>query len=150
MVALFTLATTTFASNVGELDTQVNLTSTTGVVPGIRLFANRECLAVEKLTGVGNYAIVRRGVDGTFNRPHNTQETVYIARPDQLFSTDPVGIPIAGVYSNPHINVFTGTIWVVQGDDSGPGIYARSWQQVTSTQTAGPLGVRTNTTTTPS
>ena len=150
MVALYTLATTTFASNVGELDTNVNLTSTTGVVPGMRLFADRECFAVEKLTGVGNYAIVRRGVDGTFNRPHNTIQTVYIARPDQLFMIDPVGIPIAGVYSNPHINVTTGVIWVVQGDDSGPGIYARTWQPVTATQTAGPLGVRTLTTTTPS
>ena len=150
MVALYTLATTTFASNVGMLDTQVNLTSTTGIVPGIRLFANRECFAVEKLTGIGNYAIVRRGVDSTETRVHNTQETVYIARPDQLFVTDPTGIPLAGVYSNPHINVTNGVIWVVQGDDSGPGVYARSWQQVTTTQAAGPLGVRTNTTTTPS
>jgi len=37
----------------------------------------------------------------------------------------------------------------VQGDDVGPGMQARSWQQVTTTQAPGALGVRVNTTTTP-
>jgi hypothetical protein len=39
---------------------------------------------------------------------------------------------------------------VLQGDDVGPNAQAESWQQVTTTQAPGALGVRTTTTTVPS
>lgn len=149
MQATFTLATTTWASPVASGDTQVNLASTSGIAPGVLLFANREVIKVISLTGIGNYATVRRGQDGTETRAHGTGETVYIAQGYQLFQSDPQGLPGANVFVNPHINVANGVVWVVQGDDEGPGTQARSWQPVTTTQTPGPLGVRVTTTTTP-
>ena len=151
MNATVTLATTTFASTVATSDTQVNLTSTSGISKGTCLFANRELMSVVSLTGIGNYAVVNRGVGGTKTRTHSTIETVYLGRPDQFYSMDPQGVPsTGGALVNPHINVENGIVWVIQGDDSGPGMLAQTWQPVTSTQTIGPFGVRVNTTTTPS
>lgn len=153
MLATFTLATTTFANNVSEQDTQVNLTSTTGVIPGITLFAGREAMRVEFLTGIGNYAKVRRGSHGTATRSHSAgYETVYLAQGYQLFEVDPQGYAAPSApLSNPHINVLNGTVWVVVGDDDGSNIGERQWQQVTTTLAAGgPLGIRTNTVVTPS
>lgn len=149
MQSTFTLATTTFAAAVTALDTQVNLASTSGIVPGVFLFANRESMQVQYLTGVGNFAKVLRGRDGTETRAHGTGETIYLAQGYQLFQSDPQGLPPAATLVNPHINVTNGIVWVVQGDDEGPGTQARSWQPVTSTQTPGALGVRVTTTTTP-
>lgn len=149
MQSTFTLATTTFAAPVSAGDTQVTLTSTSGIIPGVLLFANRELMKVQFLTGIGNYAVVLRGREGTETRAHGTGETVYLAQGYQLFSSDPQGLPPANTLVNPHINVLNGIVWVVQGDDEGPGTQARSWQPVTSTQTPGALGVRVTTTTTP-
>lgn len=150
MQSTFTLATTTFASSVAASDTQVNLSSTSGITPGVFLFANRELLKVERLTGIGNYAVVLRGADGTETRAHSAAETVYIAQGYQLFDQDPQGLPNPATLVNPHINVRNGVVWVVQGDDVGPGTSLRTWQPVTTTQSIGALGVRQNTTTTPS
>lgn len=150
MQATTTLATTAFLSTVGASDTQVNLASTSGIVPGVFLYANREAFKVVALTGVGNYVAVLRGRDGTATQPHGTGETVYIARGDQLYQSDPMGLPPAAIPVNPYINVLTGALWTVQGDDVGPQANARSWQPITTTQSAGSLGVRVTTTTTPS
>lgn len=150
MQATFTLATTSFTAPVGALDTQVTLASTSGIVPGVFLFANRELFKVLALTGIGNGVRVLRGHDGTATGPHGTGETVYLAQGYQLFASDPQGLAPATVLANPYINTRNGTVWVVQGDDVGSGTGARSWQPVTTTQTAGALGVRVDTVTTPS
>lgn len=150
MQATFTLATTTFASPIAVSDTQVNLTSTSGIVPGVFLFANRELFKVERLTGIGNLVVVLRGREGTPTGPHGTGETVYIAAGYQLFDQDPTGLPVGAAFSNPYINIKNGVVWVTQGDDIGPGALARSWQPVTTTQTIGSYGVRVTTVTTPS
>ena len=149
MLATVTLSTTTFASPVTETDSQVNLTSLTGIYAGVCLFSNRELFTIERLTGIGNYAVVRRGQDGTKNRAHSVVETVYIGRPDQFYAFDPQGVP-GSALTNPHINTQTGVAWVIQGDDFGPGQAAQTWQPIASSQTIGALGVRVNTTTTPS
>lgn len=149
MLATVTLGTTTFASPVKETDSQVIFTSLTGISAGMCVFSNRELLTVERLTGIGNAAVVRRGQDGTKQRAHSILETVYIGRPDQFYSFDPQGVPGTSL-TNPHINTQTGVAWVIQGDDIGPGQAAQTWQPVTSAQTIGALGVRVNTTTTPS
>lgn len=149
MQATFTLATTGFAASVARTDTLVNLASTSGIAPGVFLFANREVLMVVGLTGIGNYAAVLRGREGTETRPHGTGETIYVAQGYQLFQSDPQGLPPLAPLVNPHINVANGIVWVVQGDDVGPGTDARSWQPVTTTQAPGALGMRVATTTTP-
>lgn len=150
MQALFTLATTTFLTPVTATDTQVNLASTSGISPGVFLFANRELLKVVGLTGVGNYASVLRGQEGTATRAHGAgAETIYLAQGYQLFSSDPQGLPGANIFANPHINVLNGTVWVIQGDDEGPGMQGRTWQQVTTSQAIGATGQRVTTTTTP-
>jgi hypothetical protein len=147
--ATYTLATTTFAAPVGASDTQVQLGSTSGITPGVFLFANRELMRVDRLTGIGTAVVVVRGQDGTAQVAHGTGETIYVAQGYQLFASDPVGLPGPGILSNPHINVANGIVWVVQGDDIGPGTGARSWQPVTTAQSAGALGVRVTSTTTP-
>lgn len=150
MQATFTLSTTAFASKVSATDSQVNLASTSGIVPGVQLFANRELMQVIGLTGVGNMVTVLRGRDGTETRTHGTGETIYIAQGYQLFLQDPTGLPSKGnVLVNPHINVANGIVWVIQGDDEGPMADARQWVPVTSPQAAGSLGVRVATVTTP-
>jgi hypothetical protein len=148
--AIFTLTTTTFTAPVAASDTQVIVASTSGIVPGVFLFANRELFKVVRATGIGNAFVVLRGQEGTHTRDHGTGETIYLAQGYQLFVTDPQGLPPTVTFANPHINVVSGTVWVVQGDDLGPGTGARSWQPVTTTQTAGALGVRVTTVTTPS
>ncbi len=151
MVATFTLPTTTFAAAVAVGDTQVSVSSTSGVVPGVFLFANRESMKVVGILPNGNVSVMR-GRDGTATRPHATNETVYVAQGFQLFDTDPQGTLAASTVPlcNPHINVLNGTVWVTVGDDDGADVGARVWQQVTTTQTTGALGVRSLVTTTPS
>lgn len=149
MQATYTLATTTFLTNVGATDTQVNLASTSGIVPGVGLFVDRELMKVERLTGIGNMATVLRGQEGTATRAHGTLATIFLAQGWQLYASDPQGLPGPNAIANPHINVANGTIWVIQGDDVGPMTGARSWQQVTSLESFGAFGVRNLATTTP-
>src|ERR1700680_1198507 len=96
MLATYTLATTNFAAPVAKLDTQVNLVSTTGIVPGIYLFAARELMKVVALTGIGNNVNVLRGRDGTVTESHSPLETVYLAQGYQIFMQDPQGVPGVG------------------------------------------------------
>lgn len=149
-LATYTLATTTFSATVAAGDSTIYMRSTSGITPGVRLYANRELMTVDRLTGIGTGVVVLRGQHGTATRTHSTAETVYIGQGDQFFADDPVGVPPNPPRVSPRINVLTGVAWVVQGDQDGPGANAQTWQPITTTQTRGSLGVRVNTTTTPS
>lgn len=155
MQATFTLNTTTFAAPVSAGESVIALSSLTNIqavgITNLFLFANREVMEVMGFVGSsGTQVTVLRGRMGTASRAHGTGETIYIAQGYQLFDSDPQGLAPANALSNPHINVLNGKVWVIQGDDEGPGTQARSWQEVTTTQTPGALGVRVTTTTTPS
>ncbi len=146
MPALATLATTTLVAPVLFGDQEVQLTSTSDLVPKLRLYINRELLEVIRVAGL--IVTVRRGVDGTATGPHPAGATVTIGRGDQFYHTDPVGVPPSAVLVTPWINVLTGASWTPQGDEVGPGAEARVWEQAvtSSTTTVGALGVRTTTT----
>lgn len=147
--ATTTLSTTTIIVTIESSDTKIQLASLTGVTPGMLLYCDRELMRVVAPTGIGTGVSVLRGVSGTVTRRHGSSQAVYIGRPDQFYMTDPMGTPAPEPLVTPHINVINGVIWAVQGDDTGPGADARSWQPVTTTQTIGPLGVRVNTITSP-
>lgn len=145
-----TLTTTTLSKTVSVDDNRIVLASLTGVIPGMRLFIDRELMTVLRATGIGNELMVRRGVDSTSSTRHGSNSLVTIGRGDQFYSTDPRGLmPAVAVPVLPYINVQSGLTWTIQGDDLGPGLDGRTWQLVTTTQSVGPLGVRVNTTTTP-
>jgi len=149
-MATVNLASTTFTQPVLAGDTIVYLASTSGVTPNSVLFANRELLDVAYIDSINSGVHVRRGYEGTATRAHSPLETVWIAQPNQLYESDPVGVPPVGVYVLPHINVINGNVWTVQGNDSGDGAQDRSWQLITNVQFPGALGVRQYTLTTPS
>lgn len=144
----YTLTTTTFAAPVSGSDSLVLLTSTSGIFPGVALYVGREQLIVDRLTGISTQAVVRRGQNGTASRAHATADTVWIGSPDLFFQSDPEGQVPNPPRVSPHINVLTGDVWYVQGDEVDNA--QRTWQKQTTTQTIGSLGVRVNTTTTPS
>lgn len=148
--ATYLLTSTTFTQPVAASDSQVVLASTSGITPGVALFVNREQLIVERLTGIGNAAVVRRGQNGTETRAHSTGDTVWIGSPDWFYTSDPQGNAPNPVRVSPHINILTGDVWYVQGDEEGAGTFLRTWQKATTTQTIGALGVRVTTTTVPS
>lgn len=150
MQATVSLSTTGLAADVSASDTLWTLTSTSGVAPGVLLYASRELVAVDRLTGIGNQVIVRRGVEGTVSSPHTTADTFYIGTGVQFFSQDPAGLPPNPIPVFPYINVLNGVLWTSQGDDTGPNQQGRTWQPITTSQSIGPLGVRVNTTTVPS
>lgn len=149
-LATVSLATTTFASTVEPSDTQVVLSSTSGVVPGVRLFCDRELMAVERLTGIGTTVLVRRGVDGTVSSRHATNAPIYIGRADQFYNSDPTGLPPAVLLVYPYINAASGDIWVAEGDEVGAGNAGRIWSKVTQSIDAGALGVNQTTVIIPS
>lgn len=148
MIATVTLTPTTFSEPVSATDTIVNPTSTSGIAPGVRLYVDQELMKVVGLTGINNQVSVIRGVDGTYTRRHNTIVAVYVGRGDQFYETDPVGTPPLVIPVYPHINVRNGILWGIQGDDRE--LAQRYWLAITTTQTAGALGVRVNTVSTPS
>jgi hypothetical protein len=148
--ATASLTSTTFSVTVEPSDTRVLLASTSGISPGVRLYAGRELLGIEVLTGIGNEAIVRRGLEGTAASRHATNETVWIGRADQFSSSDPTGLPPAVLLVYPYINVLTGVAWVAQGDETGPGNAGRIWAPMTVAMSAGALGNQQTTTTVPS
>lgn len=148
--ATVTLSSTTFSQTVEPGDSKVIFASTSGLSPGVCVFADRELMRIERLTGLGNEAVVRRGIDGTVSSRHATNATVYIGRGDQFYHQDPMGLPPIVMLVYPYINVRTGVLWVAQGDEDGPGNAARIWAPVTVAMAAGALGVSTVTVTTPS
>ena len=147
--ATATLASTTFLTKVGLDDTVVYPVSLSGITPGICLYVDLELMVVERLTGIASGVLVRRGIEGTQTRRHAINVAVYIGRGDQFYVTDPSGVPSAESVVSPHINILTGAVWVMTGDDVGPGRDARIWQRVTTAPVAGALGVRNIVTTTP-
>lgn len=141
MPATVTLNTTTLAAPVSATARQVKLASTAGVLPGYRLYADRELMAVVSL-GVDPWVNVRRGVDGTATSAHTSSVTVTIGTADQFYQSDPVGAPPSAVQVSPYINVLTGDVWYAQGDALPEGNANRWWQKQATTYTAGALGVR--------
>lgn len=138
MAATYTLSTTVFSVPVGKSDTQVKLASTSGLTPGMRLFADRELMRVVSL-GVSSLVNVQRGVDGTQAERHGTEVTVYTGSGEQFFTYDPTGQPRPDLLVSPHINIRTGDVWFAQGDGAVNG--RRWWQKQTIDHTVGDLGV---------
>lgn len=148
--ATVSLASTTFAATVEPGDTLIQVSSTSGITPGVRLYCDRELLGVERLTGIGTQVIVRRGLEGTSATRHATNTTVWIGRGDQFYGTDPVGLPPSVLLVYPYINVLTGVAWVAQGDEAGAQNAARIWAPITTTLIPGAFGNQVLTTTIPS
>lgn len=142
MAATVTLSTTTLSRTIGSGDSSIVLGSLTNVQPGLRLFIDLELLAVERLTGIGNEVIVRRGVDGTASTRHGSSAPIYIGRADQFYSRPPEGLPAPSQRVNPHIDVNAGQIWWVVGDEVGAGADARKWVPSLTNIQPGALGVR--------
>ncbi len=147
MAATTTLTSTTLPVAVGATDGSLPLVSTSGIVPGVRLYladsvASRGELCAVISLGIGTSVNVRRGADGTASAAHAAGTTVTIGRADQFYEADPVGMPPPAVLVSPWINVRTGAQWLAQGDEAGAGTALRFWQQVAVTVTPGALGVR--------
>lgn len=144
MAATVTLATTTLTRAVSPSDSDVQLASLTGVVPGLRLYMDRELMTVLSL-GIGTLVNVLRGKDGTITCGHSGGSTVTIGRGDQFYDFDPVGLPPNEVLVSPWINVRNGKWWTAEGDEVGPGLSARYWAETTATRSIGALGARLTT-----
>ncbi len=149
MPATVTLSTTTLAATIERDTRMVKIASTSGILPGTRLVIpgpDREVMTVLSL-GPDPWVIVQRGMDGTVASQHVGGITVYIARGDQLYSTDPVGRPAEAIPVSPWINVRNGKVWFAQGDTLPIGQGDRWWQEQETTREAGALGVRVTTST---
>lgn len=144
MAATVTLSTTTLARGCGVTDTRVQVASTSGLLPGMFLFLDRELMEYLRdgvSNGIGTWIDVRRGSGGTAATEHSAGSVMTFGRGDQFYSTDPVGAPPAVVPVSPYINVVTGDVWLMQGDESIGG--ERWWTKRVNTRGIGPLGVRT-------
>lgn len=144
MAATATLATTTLLANIGAGDSLILLGSTSGVMPGVFLFIDGELTQVLGLGPSAGWVSVKRGQDGTSTTPHGSNNTVYIGRGDQFYSTDPIGPAPGAEPVSPYINLRNGSIWYASGDETGPSAAARVWRRVTTTPDIGALGVRTS------
>lgn len=145
MPATVTLSTTTLTYQVNASETEVQLASVSGVTPGLRLFIDKELMAVDRVVDDTTKVKVRRGVDGSPAAPHISSSVVTIGRADQFYTADPVGAPASATQVSPYINVLNGKIFYAQGDvASYPGQEVnRWWQEVTTTYGIGPVGIRT-------
>lgn len=139
---MVTLSTTTLAARVDPGDLSVSLASTSGVLPGMGLYVDRELMEVLSL-GLGTSVNVLRGVEGTATTAHASSQPVTIGKLSEFYQQDPVGAPPADVLITPWINTVNGTSWTVQGDETGPDQQARWWAKTQSTHAVGALGVRT-------
>lgn len=145
MAATYTLSTTTLTFGVGVSDDRVTVASTANITPGQCLYLDQECMSVLAIPS-STVAVVKRGRFGTASSPHSSSATVYIANPDQLYETNPMGAPLSAVLVQPWINILTGGIWYPYGDEVPDGQTARWWQLQSVTYGVGSLGVRTMTT----
>jgi len=141
MPATVTLNTTTLSDGIDERSTRIKLSSTANVLPGLRLYVDRELMAVVRLD-VDPWVLVRRGADGTPSIPHGVGTPIFIGRADQFYSSPPNGRPASAIDVSPYIDVVGGKIYFAQGDAVPTGA-ARYWQIQTTTLGVGPLGVRT-------
>ena len=142
MAATVTLATTTLQQPIGPGDTALLPASLSGLLPGIQLYIDAELLHIVDPTLPGGWVKVLRGRAGTATTAHASSALITIGRADQFYDRNPVGSPQAAEPVQPWINVVNGTIWVPQGDETGPN-QARYWRQVTTTYGISGLGSRT-------
>lgn len=143
--ATVTLATTTFASPAAQDDRLVSVSSTASITPGQCLWADRELMRVVSIgvsSGINNLLKVQRGFAGTSASNHVAGQNVTIGAPDQFYSGDPKGSPGQEVPVLPYINVLSGDVWTVVGDDGPPQSANRWWSKLNTYETVGPLGVR--------
>lgn len=145
--ATVTLSSTTLKTTCSASETRIELASTSALVIGLVdqcLWIDRELMSHISI-GIGNWVNVVRGVGGSVQSAHGSGAVVYIGRPDQFYSSDPIGLPPSPVLVSPWINVLTGAIWLAEGDEVGPSAGARFWQAVTNVPGTGALGIRTTT-----
>jgi len=143
MPATVTLATATLTYSVTPDAVEVQLSSVSGVDPGDRLWIDRELMKVNSVVTGTTRVKVNRGVDGTAATRHASSATVTVGRPDQFYTTDPIGSPSMVIPVSPYINALNGKVWMSQGDALPDGNAYRWWQEVTQTYGIGALGVRT-------
>lgn len=144
MPATATLSTTTLTAPVSSSAPEISVASTSGLLPGMRLWVDRELMSVVSL-GVGTLVNVQRGVDGSSASAHSSSSTVTIGRGDQFFSSDPTGQPSPEISVSPYINVVSGDVFLAQGSTLPEGSNVRWWQKVTTTYGVGSFGVVTAT-----
>ena len=137
MPATVTLSTTSLVPRVAAKERSVRVASTSGLTPGIWLFCDGELMSVVRL-GVGTDVTVLRGQGGTQATEHASGATIYIGRPDQFYTFDPVGRPPDAIPVSPHINAANGSVWFATGAGEG-----RRWVKQTAETVVGPLGVTT-------
>lgn len=143
--ATVTLASTTLASPVDGTLSTISVASTANITPGQALFVDRELMRVVSIgvaSGINKNINVLRGRDGSVTSRHAAGQMVWIGRGDQFYDVDPKGSPPAVVPVLPYINVLTGDIWTVMGDDGPPQSANRWWALQNTYQNVGPLGVR--------
>ena len=145
MPATVTLSTTTLTNGIDSRDQEFRLDSYSGIVPGYRLFVDRELCTVVLVRSDGNGVRVIRGVDGTAASSHSSSAVVTIGKADQFYQSDPVGAPAEATEVAPYINARNGKIYYAQGDSQPTGVTYRWWQDVTQTYGLGALGIRTQT-----
>lgn len=141
MSATVTLSTTTLTNGIGPQEREVKLASNSGVLAGLFLFVDRELMKVERLLDNGLVRVVR-GQGGTSGQKHSSSAVVTIGSGTQFYSQDPVGSPAEATEVAPWINVQNGKVWYAQGDAQPTGLTFRWWQEVTTSYSAGPLGIR--------
>jgi hypothetical protein len=145
MPASVTLPTTTLTSWIDPLTKEVKLASGSGVVPGLCLWVDRELMIVNTLPDANLSVRVKRGWNGTAPSEHSSSATVTIGRPDQFYTTDPVGAPPSIIEVSPYINTFNGKVFYAQGDALPDHLTVRWWQEVTSTYGTASRGILTQT-----
>ena len=123
----------------------MKVASTSGLVPGTRLFCEGELMEVISL-GVSPWVNVSRGVDGTAAVPHNSLALIYVGTASQFYETDPKGRPEAAIAVSPWINALANRIWWAQGDTTPSATANRWWQLETTAYDTGALGVQFSTT----
>ena len=144
MPATVTLSSTTLAAGVDSAATRVKVTSTTGLVHGVRMYIDGELMKVLRFDP-DPWVVVTRGVDGSKASAHSSGVTVYIGRADQFYGQPPVGRPDGAVLVSPYIDVVNGNVYFAQGDVTPTGSAVRWWMVQTNTRTTQPLGVTTST-----
>lgn len=134
------LTSTTNSAAMTSAATGITLTSTTGVVAGVRLYIDQELLFVNSVNTTTSIAQVRRGLaeGGTQAASHATNTTVYIlpvgSSLGQAFRVnDPTGscVAVNEAYL-PVINTKTGWVWdCITTENTGAtpaAINAAHWQ----------------------
>lgn len=144
MANLVTLSSTTLPEPLSRDANEVKLTSTSGVLPGMRLYVDKESMEVVRLL-TSPWVYCKRGQDGTGGAIHPNGAIVWIAEAYQLYQRDPTGLPLTELLVSPWINTLTGDVFFARGDAVGAGATTnlRHWVKQTTTWTEGALGIVT-------